>query len=147
KYLFELKLPRDSKLVGQTVGELRDALTEHNADLLTLIHSKKKIAQVHRRITLAANDLLMVQGSQENIDKLASQLGLQLVSAESARQEVLHGEDTQIMEAVVAPDSRADGRNVGQIRFNRNFGVNLLAISRQGNPYRERLRDITLTTG
>ncbi|MEX0617578.1 MAG: SLC13 family permease [Pseudohongiellaceae bacterium] len=147
KYLFEVKVPKNSSLIGTTLGELRTQLNEQNIDLLSLIHNKRKMPQVHRHLALSSDDLLMLQGSQEDVDKLVSRLELQLLSAESAQKEIFHSEDTQILEVVVAPNSRLSGRTVGQLRFTRNYGINLLAISREGTPYRNRLRDFRFRTG
>ena len=53
KYLFELKVPAESALVGKRVGELKDLLAEQKMDILSLVHKQQKMAVVSRRHILA----------------------------------------------------------------------------------------------
>lgn len=147
KYLFELKVTEDSSLAGKRVGELKDLLAEQKMDILSLVHKQQKMAVVSRRHILAANDLLMLQGSHDDIDSFASAHDLTMLSAENARKEILHSEDSQIAEVVITENSPIVGRTPRQIRFNRKYAVNLLATSRAGTPHRNRLRDFQFRAG
>lgn len=147
KYLFELKVTEDSDLLGDKVGTLKDLLAEEKMDLLSMVHKQQKLPVVHRFHTLANNDLLMLQGSHEDIDNFATTHNLQMLSAENARQEILHSEDSQVAEIVVTPNSKIAGRAPSQIRFNRKYDINLLAASRSGTPHRNRLRDFEIKVG
>lgn len=147
KYLFELKLTEDSELAGKRVAELKEMLAEQKMDILSLVHKHQTMAPVNRRHILAVNDLLMLQGSHEDIDNFASAYDLELLSAENARNAILHSEDSQIAEVVVTENSPITGRTPKQIRFNRKYDVNLLAASRSGTPHRSRLRDFQFRAG
>ncbi|PCH64118.1 MAG: SLC13 family permease [SAR86 cluster bacterium] len=146
-YLFELKLTEESDLLDKPLGELRIMLRQQSIDLLSLLHKRRKIPSIQRHHNLAVNDLMMLQGSHEEIDKFATAHDLQLLSAESTRKEILHSEDSQVSEIVVAPGASVEGRTAAQIRFNRRYGVNLLAVSRAGSSHRSRLRDFKLRVG
>lgn len=147
KYLFELKVTKESSFLGKTVGELKDAMAEQKMDLLSMVHKREKMPVVNRRHKLVPSDLLMVQGSHDEIDSFASAHNLLLLSAENAQKEILHSEDSQIAEVVVTPSSPILGRTPAQIRFNRKYNVNLLAASRSGTPHRKRLRDFKFKIG
>ncbi|NQV69729.1 MAG: SLC13 family permease [Pseudohongiella sp.] len=147
KYLFELKVTKDTSFVGKAVGELKDALAEQKMDLLSMVHKREKMPVVYRRHKIAVNDLLMLQGSHDDIDSFVSAHNFQLLSAENAQKEILHSEDSQIAEVVVTPRSPILGRTPTQIRFNRKYDVNLLAASRSGTPHRNRLRDFKFEVG
>tara|TARA_B100002003_G_C14150323_1_gene553232 strand:- start:1695 stop:3470 length:1776 start_codon:yes stop_codon:yes gene_type:complete len=147
KYLFELKVVKDSAVTGKTMGELREMLAEQQIELLSLIHKKRKMGIRHHYHELSVNDLLLLQGSHDEVDNFATAQGLQLLSAENAQKEILHSEDQQISEIVVTPNSPLVGRTPAQIRFNRRFGVNLLAASRSGTPHRDRLREFKIKVG
>ena len=41
KYLFELKITAESGLLDQSVGELKDQLSEEKMDLISLIHKRE----------------------------------------------------------------------------------------------------------
>lgn len=147
KYLFELKVTEESSLVGVTVGELKDMLAEEKMDLISLVHKREKMPVARRAFKISDKDLLMLQGPQEDIDGFASKHDLQLLSAENARNEILHSEDSQIAEVVVTARSAIVNRTPRDIRFNRRYGVNLLAASRSGTPHRNRLRDFQIKVG
>jgi di/tricarboxylate transporter len=89
----------------------------------------------------------MLQGPQEDIDQFASQHNLQMLSAENARNEILHSKDSQIAEVVVTATSIVVNQTPKEIGFNRKYSVNLLAASRSGTPQRTRLRDFKIKTG
>lgn len=147
KYLFELKVVKESAISGKTADELRSLLVEHQIELLSLIHKKRKLGVRHHYHELSVNDLLLMQGSHDEVATFAAEQGLQLLSAENAQKEILHSEDQQTAEIVVTPNSSLVGRTPAQIRFNRRFGVNLLAASRSGTPHRNRLREFKIKTG
>jgi di/tricarboxylate transporter len=105
------------------------------------------MAVVSRRHILAVNDLIMLQGSHDDIDSFASIHNLTMLSAENARKEILHSEDSQIAEVVITKNSPIVGKTPKQIRFNRKYAVNLLAASRAGTPHRNRLRDFQFKAG
>ncbi len=147
KYLFELKVSADSALVGKRVGELKDLLAEQKMDILSLVHKQQKMAVVSRSHILTVNDLLMLQGSHDDIDSFASAHDLTMLSAENARTEILLSEDSQIAEVVITENSPIVGRTPRQIGFNRKYAVNLLAASRAGTPHRNRLRDFQFRAG
>jgi di/tricarboxylate transporter len=147
KYLFELKVTAESALLDQSVGELKDQLVEERMDLISLIHKREKMSVVRRTHRLAVNDLLMLQGPQEEVDQFASKHNLQMLSAENARNEILHSKDSQIAEVVVTASSQVVNQTPQEIGFNRKYSVNLLAASRSGTPHRTRLRDFKIKTG
>src|SRR4029078_9782468 len=52
-----------------------------------------------------------------------------------------------VIEAVIGPSSRIIGQAAGRIALHDRFNVNLLAVSRSGQRFTERLRDIVLGSG
>jgi len=149
EYLFELKVTNESEVEGQKVGEFQNELRENKMDLLSIIHKGERFPIIYhcRGNELTNNDLLMVQGSHDDVDAFASLHKLEMVSAENARQEILHAEDSQIAEIIVTPQSKIVGRTPIDIRFNRRYGVNLLAASRSGGTPKGRLRELKFQTG
>ena len=60
---------------------------------------------------------------------------------------LLGGNDLSLAEAVVRPRSRIAGRSVSELRLRSRFGANLLAVSRQGAPFRGRLMSFRFRPG
>jgi di/tricarboxylate transporter len=147
KYIFELKVTEESSFAEKKAGGLKDKLAEQKLVLLSMVHRQENIPLVNRSQLISSNDLLMLQGSHDDIADFASTHDLQMVSAENAQREVLHSADTKVAEIVVTPNSPIVGRTPSQISFNRKYSVNLLAASRAGTPHRERLRDFSFAVG
>ena len=146
-YLFEIKLSQDSELKGKSIRELEELLEEPDITIAALIHKRQYYPVPPKRHALATNDILILEGPQDEIDKLVSKYGLALLSAENARQAIFHSEDTVMMEVVLAPGSTLNGKTLEQIRFKARYGVNLLALSREGKSLRGRLRKLQLRVG
>ncbi|MBM87860.1 MAG: SLC13 family permease [Gammaproteobacteria bacterium] len=149
KYLFELKVTSESDLAGRTVQVVNKDLVNNKIGLLSIIHKGKPFSNVYyfRGHELGNNDLLIVQGSHDDVDAYATMNKLDMVSAENARKEILHSEDSRISEIVVTPQSMVVGRRPTEIRFNRRYGVNLLAASRSGARHQGSLRNFKFDTG
>lgn len=147
KYLFELKVTRESEFAHKQAGKLKDALAAKQLSLLSMVHRREKVAIVNRRQLISSSDLLMIQGSHDAIEKFAKDHNLLMVAAENAQKEVLHSEETQVAEVVVTPNSPIVGSTASQTNFSRKYSVNLLAASRAGTPHRQRLRDFKFAVG
>ena len=114
---------------------------------MEVFNKRQKYTIVPKSYKFNVGDVLLLESSQKDIDKFASQYHLSLLSADNARDEILHSKETVTMEVVVSPDSKIDGRTVENIRFKSHLGINLLAVSRQGMSYSQRLRKFRFKTG
>ncbi len=146
-YVAELRVPRGSAAVAMPVADLEAAMGDIDIQVVGLIRRKKRTVAGVRRETLKAADLLIVEGAPAELDRMASKFGLKIVGAEEPKAGLLVSADTVVAEAVVNARSAAEGRTVASLRLRGRFGVNLLAISRQGRPYRDRLRQVRLRAG
>lgn len=147
KYLFELKVTADSDCAGKTVGELKGDLADAKVDMLSLVHKRVTMNVARNSHVVSENDLLMLQGSHEDVTSYATKASLQMLSAENASKELLHSENSQVSEVVVTAKSPIVNRTPGEIRFNRRYSINLIAVSRSGSPHRNRLRDFQIKVG
>ena len=171
KYLFELKVTEESEVIGTTLGELRDRLAnegddggkggkggkrgrrnknkeqEPRCDLLMLKHKDKRLTKVYRRHEIAANDLLIMHGSHEDIERIAIREKFALLPANSIRDNILESGESQIMEVVIAPQSSLIGRTADDVGFRSNHSIDLLAVSRAGDSHNHRLRQFQFRAG
>jgi len=145
--LFEIKVTQDSKLNNISIKDLEELLAEQDTTLISLVHKNAHYTTPPKRHILTNNDMLLLKGAQESIDKLVSQYKLVLLAADSTREEMLHASDTVVMEFVLAPGSRAETLTVEQVKFKKKYGINLLAVSREGKSHRQRLKEFTLKAG
>jgi di/tricarboxylate transporter len=144
-YVTELLVPKDSPQIGKTLAEIDAATTDIDAVVVDLIRKDRRYPGGSTRKQLMAGDILKIEAGPKDIDRFIAKLGLTLASAKSSS--LPGAEDPTLMEAVVAPGSRLEGRTVGSLRLFSNRGVMLLAVSRQGEPFHGRLRAFRLRVG
>jgi di/tricarboxylate transporter len=99
------------------------------------------------RTILRAEDILILSSDTENIKKLVEDVGLVLVGSEKLGQEDFESEDICLMESVIMPNSIMLGGTAKSLNLRATYGVNLLAISRQGQIIRSRLDRIRFRNG
>ena len=146
-YLFEVRIPEGSEMIGKTIADLEKVLADNNLVLTSLIHRREVQPVPSRRHELVEDDLLILEGSQEDADKFISKNGVKLLNADSTREAIMDSPDSTIAEVVLLPGTRLEGSKIEQVRFKSRYGVNLLGVSREGKPHRGRLKAMHLRAG
>ena len=88
-----------------------------------------------------------MEAAPEGIDKVVNAYGLELVGSGAEVSDDLKSDDLALVEAVVSPAGMIENRTASGVRLRGRFGVNLLAVSRQGRPIRTRLHTMRLRAG
>jgi di/tricarboxylate transporter len=145
-YVVEAKVPKGSESVGKSIKEL-EAIAEGDATVVSLIRGKKRLPGAPRHEVLETGDILLLEVDPANLDKLLKGAELELAGEKGKADESLRSGDVAWMEAVVPPGSRLEGRTPSGLRFRSRHHANLLAISRQGKPFRTRLGRVSLRAG
>jgi di/tricarboxylate transporter len=151
-YLSEAVVEENSPAVGRNLSEVDDLAEQHDAVVLGLIRGDRRIEHGHRREIVQVGDVLVLETGPEAL--AAVHRALHLHPADSAKKRQKHATepktesgDIAITEAVVLPQSGFIGETLETLRLRRRHGVNLLAVSRQGRPFRGRLRDFRFRAG
>lgn len=144
-YITEVRVIEDSKVLGQTLEEFENNISEEISIIGMIRHERKHFMLANDEI-LMAGDILIVEGSEEEIKDLIKNTDLQLVANEKVSAD-LRSERVQLLEAVVGPNSRLSGRSWRRARIKNRAQINLLALSRQGAPFRERIQHLNLRPG
>jgi di/tricarboxylate transporter len=145
-YVAEARVSEGSAALGKTLGEIDEATKEIDALLVALLRGTRRYPP-SAGVPVQAGDTLIVEAGPEEIDKLASSLGLELGSNRSKDGTPLGAAGGALIEAVVAPRSRLEGQTVGSQRRIGRHGFTLLAVARQGRPYRGRLKAFRFSIG
>ncbi len=146
-YIAEAKVPEGSKIIGRKVRELDDVTAEYEVDIIGLIRNGKRLPGMARHAEIRKGDLLVIEAGPADIEKMIAGLKLKHAVVHDSKTSLLSSEDVATMEVVVPPGARVSGRSVMNLRLKYRFGVHLLAISRQGERFRERLRHLTIKPG
>jgi len=155
EYLTEVKVPENSKAIGKSLSELESATEDSDALIIGLIRGEQSIRGAAWREQIQAGDVLVLEAGPQGLNKFVSTLGLELTGTQT-KEELKESEpkkstgtqDEILLEAVVPPDrSWLVGRLAGTLKLRSRFGVSLLGVSRQGTPYRGRLKEFRFKAG
>lgn len=145
-YTTEIRITAESALVGTTVGAL-ESMCENEISVMAIIRGDRRRLAPSTIETLYAGDILLLEGDSEALQPLFENPGLVEAGAEVTDPEWLKSPDVRVIEAVVMPNSMVEGLSMRGIKMHRHYGVNLLAVARQGRASRARLKYITFKTG
>ncbi len=145
-YVTEVRLPLDSDLIGKRLREV-NIFSKTEANIIGLVRDGERRMEPSALIKLKESDILILSADAENIKKLVSGDDLELVGSKTIGKADLESEDVILMEAVIMPDSQMLGGTARSLNLRANYGINLLAISRQGRVLRNRLDRIRFRSG
>lgn len=160
-YLTEARVPDASKSVDLTLAEVEDALEQAEAQVVGIVRNEIRIHRPDRLLKIRVGDILLIEAEPGALTDSLALLGLELEEdkreeAQEARKEEqeLAGKDAKesekevvLAEVAMLPASSLVGRSVADIHLRHRYGINLLAVSRQGRRTLARLRTLPLLPG
>jgi di/tricarboxylate transporter len=155
EYLTEVEVPENSKAIGKSLSELEMATEDSDALIIGLVRGDQSIRGAAWREHIQVGDVLVLEAGPQGINKFVSTLGLKLTGTQpkeemedSDKKQSPGKDEDMLLEAVVPPDrSWLVGRLAGSLKLRSRFGINLLGASRQGTPYRGRLKEFRFKAG
>lgn len=145
-YLTEVRVTGESKLAGKSLQHIEET-TEADVTIVQIVRGETIRPAPYRYETLKPGDVLIVRADADDLKSFLDESGFVLGEEVKVSSEALGTGDVTLMEATVRPDSPVVGRTVREINLRYYFGVNLLAVARQGERLRERLHRIRLKPG
>ncbi|GGK39002.1 SLC13 family permease [Salinarimonas ramus] len=169
-YMTEARIPEGAEAAGKTLREIEAALKEADAQVVGLVRHEVRLAAPNPWRKVREGDILVIEAEPQALAGALSRLGLVLeeemrgreegseesgeeaggetqdADEASARQPV-EDEGVTFAELVVLPGSGLAGRSARDLKLRTRHGLNLLAVSRQGERSRARLRTMMLRAG
>ena len=146
RYVTEVRVPAESALVGTTVGDLELRCEGEVAVMAILRRDRRRLAPSSLEQIQAA-DVLILEGESEALQPLFVDPTLLESGAEEIDPATLRSPDVRTIEAVVMPNSALEGASARGFGIHRRFGVNLLALAREGHAARARLKLVRFRVG
>ena len=161
-YLSEARVEEGSKAAGKSLREAEEVLEEAGGQIVGMVRGDLRLSAPNPRRVLLPGDVLVIEVEPECLSDALSGLGLKLEGEgddageekeEKARPEDQHEgeeerpEEVVIREVVVTPDAPLVNRSAAEIRMRTRYGINLLAVSREGRRSVKRLRAISIRAG
>ncbi|MGY2052216.1 SLC13 family permease [Methylobacterium sp. JK268] len=146
-YATEARLPPKSGFVGGPLSALT-ARADGDVTVTGLVRGKTQHTVPLPDAVLRPQDRVILRGDPTALDRFVGDAGLLLDAADRPRGAPEDAEaETGTVEAVIGPTSVLAGQSAAGIALQDRFDVTLLAVSRAGKRFTERLRDIRLRTG
>jgi di/tricarboxylate transporter len=153
-YLTEARVPEKSKAVGMTLAAIEAELGAANAQVAGLVRAGLRLTAPRGTLVVRAGDILVLRADVEALAEALETLGLKLeeekppAAQQGERAEPERQEDEVVLrELVVRPGSRISGRSAAELLLRARYGLNLLAVSRDGQRSMGRLGDFRLRPG
>jgi di/tricarboxylate transporter len=170
-YLTEARVTEDSKAAGKTLREIESGLDEAGAQVVGLVRNAFRVSAPSAWRVLQPGDILIIEAEPESLATAISNLGLKLVEDVREKPRTQNGSEEapdggagkgmrkepqdrkdepveiELLELAVRPDAILIGRTATDIQLRTRFGVNLLAISHQGQRSISRLRTTPIEAG
>ncbi len=171
-YLTEVRVTSKSRVRGQTLRDVEQELEEADAQVIGLIRNEVRLHAPHPNRKVLRGDILLIEAEPEALGSLLSNLGLKLEEAVEPEadeddhrgeprsadgrtsddqgnddEEKASGDEVVVMEMAILPGSALSQRSATDVQLRTRFGVNLLAVSRQGTRSTARLRRMQLKEG
>ena len=172
-YVTEAKVAEDSSAAGKRLFEIDKALDETDAQVIGVVRNDVRVTAPSRGWLVRAGDILMIEAEADALPTALTALGLKLEEAktppaednteetpaarEDSGQKDRNGKDDNgkkpaadditLMELAVLPGSMLTDRSASDLQLRTRYGINLLAVSRQGRRSLARLRALRIAAG
>jgi di/tricarboxylate transporter len=144
--LLIMRVPESSTLTDKTLKESRlgDAL---GMRVLCIIRDDLTLPVPEPEEHLKGGDRLIMLGKQEDLSILIGLEGLEIEQDALPDMSLLESARIGLVEAVLSPRTTLAGKTLRQLHFREKYGLNVVAIWREGGAYRSDLRDMALRFG
>lgn len=146
EYVTEIIVPPDATMAGSILGEIKNAM-DADFDIVGLIRNDTRYDTPSTLQTIMGGDILIIEADPEHLQELLSVTGFQIAGGDRSMTWSSNKGELITSEAVIAPNSDLEGRTPSGIDMLKRYGINLLAVSRQGEHIRERLSTLRLAIG
>jgi len=145
-YIFVVRVPQQSQLSGDTLERSRigDAF---DFRLLALFRDGDLAIMPEPDLPLRGNDILLIQGRRQDLDVLRGLQELQIQRSTHTYLSAFESDRLSLLEATLEPRSALAGRPLTEVNFRDTYGLELVALWRQGESIRSNLDRLNLEMG
>ncbi len=144
-YLSEFTVSKDSKLIGKRWKEIKTQDIK-SIRLIKLIRDQKAVSRPPQTLVREA-DILLVYSDADKLMKFKDHYGLLTTADQKIDAKHMSSEKAKLIEGLIPPGSRLQGRTLRSSNFQRLFQCAVLAVQRRGKVTKERLEDIRFEPG
>ncbi len=147
KYLAELKIPRGSNFLGkEPVALFREKYPD--VLVLELVRYSHVFHPSRDSVSIAADDILLVKGSVNDLVGIINQEDVYLPSSEKGLSFGVSKNESLVVEIIITSQSSMLGQRLIETRLMKDPGIHVIAIKRSNLHFTEKqVRDVKLKNG
>ncbi len=145
-YIAELTVEEKSSFLDKQLVDVEKASEQGDVTLLNVIRGKSRLQRHAGWIRLQEGDVLLVEAAAESLDDFVAEHKLAYVDQDHQRDKI-RGADLDLVEAVVRPGTRIEGRTSNSLSLVDNYGIWLIGIQREGRKIQTRVRRTQVAVG
>ncbi|QLD33537.1 SLC13 family permease [Mannheimia varigena] len=145
KYVSELKVNKDSVLIGKTVSD-SGLMDEFNLFTIAVLRDGERLSTPSHQV-LQKHDILLLRGESENLASAREKYGLYHVVYGRSDLDEESFDDLVLTEVMISPTSRWVGGTIPILQQRWNKNATVLGMQRRSRVIRERLRGIRFKMG
>jgi len=146
EYITEVRITRSSTIAGSKIMEL-GRFEDIEIYIIGIVRGKRRILLPASNEVLQEGDVLVIEADSEDLKAFVDVAKLELAGDKELEKDILGSEDMVLTEAIVMQDSQLVGRTAFGLNLRRRFGLNLLAVARQGSRLKKRIASIRFKPG
>jgi len=144
--VFNVRVPENSDLIEKSLSKSRMGEI-FNLSVVAILRNGQTIVMPSPEELLKEGDILVIEGSTEELEILNGLQEIEIEQEQLPDLSRLESEHVGLIEATLSPRSSLVGKTLRQIHFRMKYGLQILAIWREGKAIRSNLRDIELKLG
>lgn len=144
-YIAEVTVPDTSRAIGKKVCDLDDIAEDNDTAIIGLIRRGKRLPGLARRVEIHKGDILVLEATPNDIEGLVGALRLDYVRKPDTKKFV--SDDLALLEVVVPDGARIVGRTAISVGLLYRHSVTLMAVSRNGQRFNNRVRKLKIQVG
>ena len=146
EFLTQFQVESGSSLVGKT---LVDTLLSRypNAQVLEVRRRGRSLTTPLDELVIREKDRLLVTVHGDTFQELRESGGVRFQEQDELQLTELETRELKLIEGIVGPRSSLVGKTLQEIGFRRNYGINVLAIHRQGENLNKGLNRVRFVFG
>ncbi|HZP65808.1 MAG TPA: SLC13 family permease [Rudaea sp.] len=145
KFVTELRVMRESSLIGQSVAAAKLG-EKHGVYVLELLRGEEHLWAPREQI-IAEGDVLLARGDWQRLEEFKQQMRLEIAPVADMQSSSSSDRRRVLVETVVPPGARMVGQSVGETDFRWHYNAALLAVQRRNRIVREQLKRTRLEVG
>ena len=144
-YVTEVTIGEGSPVIDETVDQFTD---RHDGDVtVTSVMRAGMRSEPRPWMTLRQGDTLILGGEPDVLERVIATNKFALAGSERDVPQDRKDDEVGVIEAVIATNSPLIGRTASRMQLQRRLGINLIAVSREGERLTHRLGGTVLRAG